>query len=154
MKDADDIVAYRKSIDRRRVYIFLTGLDNIFETSCGEILRKEQVLDLVECYALIGCEAVHHTILKGKIEDFDASTMIACKGYNHQERPKVNNASNVYNSKCSHYNKNGHTKNKCFDLVGYLEWWDHNQKNNNKKVILLRLLTQMVKLEQLMKSQH
>ena len=53
MKDADDIVSYKNSIERQRVHIFLAGLDNIFETISGEILQWEQLLDLNECFALI-----------------------------------------------------------------------------------------------------
>ncbi|RVW86209.1 hypothetical protein CK203_046123 [Vitis vinifera] len=53
MKDHDDIAAYRKSIERQRVHIFLAGLDGDFEQVRGEILRKDHVLNLEECYALI-----------------------------------------------------------------------------------------------------
>ncbi|TXG59600.1 hypothetical protein EZV62_014173 [Acer yangbiense] len=36
--------------------------------------------------------------------------------------------------KCVHCNKSGHTKDCCFELVGYPEWWDHNRKKNSKKI--------------------
>lgn len=42
MKDADDIALYKKSIERLRVYIFLTGLHGEFEQVCGEILWKKK----------------------------------------------------------------------------------------------------------------
>ena len=53
MKDPDDVTAYQKSIERLRVHIFLAGLDNDFEQVRGEILRKEPVPGLEECYSLI-----------------------------------------------------------------------------------------------------
>ena len=53
MKGPDDIITYRKSIKRQRVHIFLVGLDGDFEQVRGEILRKNPVPDLEECYALI-----------------------------------------------------------------------------------------------------
>ncbi|PON38313.1 hypothetical protein TorRG33x02_345390 [Trema orientale] len=28
--------------------------------------------------------------------------------------------------KCTHCNQTGHTKGRCFELVGYPEWWDHS----------------------------
>lgn len=46
MNDPDDIIAYRKSVERLRVHIFLNGLDAEFEQLRGEILRKDPVLDL------------------------------------------------------------------------------------------------------------
>ena len=42
MKDADDIVAYKKSIERHRVHIFLVGLDKVFDQMCEEIPRKKK----------------------------------------------------------------------------------------------------------------
>ena len=53
MKDPDDIIAYRKSIERQRVYIFLAGLNGEFKQVRGEILRKDPAPDLEECYALV-----------------------------------------------------------------------------------------------------
>ncbi|KAL6335102.1 hypothetical protein AAG906_026482 [Vitis piasezkii] len=48
-----DITAYRKSIERQWVHIFFAGLDGDFEQVRGEILRKDPLPDLEECYALI-----------------------------------------------------------------------------------------------------
>lgn len=42
MTDPEDIVAYRKSIERLRVHIFLVGLNSEFEQVRGEILRRNQ----------------------------------------------------------------------------------------------------------------
>ena len=41
MKDPEDIAAYRKSIERQRVHIFLAGLNGDFVQVQGEILRKK-----------------------------------------------------------------------------------------------------------------
>ncbi|RVW92462.1 Retrovirus-related Pol polyprotein from transposon RE1 [Vitis vinifera] len=38
--------------------------------------------------------------------------------------------------KCTHCNKIGHTKSRCFEIVGYPDWWDHNRdqwKKDSKK---------------------
>ena len=34
--------------------------------------------------------------------------------------------------KCTHCNKIGHTKSRCFEIVGYLDWWDHNHDQRKK----------------------
>ena len=57
MKDPKDIAAYRKSIERQRVHIFLVGLDGDFKQVWEEILCKDPLPDLEECYALIRREA-------------------------------------------------------------------------------------------------
>ncbi|RVW49189.1 hypothetical protein CK203_087502 [Vitis vinifera] len=43
MKDPEDIRAYRKSIERQRVHIFLAGLDGDFVQVRGKILRKNHL---------------------------------------------------------------------------------------------------------------
>ncbi|KAL6313887.1 hypothetical protein AAG906_010306 [Vitis piasezkii] len=55
---------YQKSIERQRVHIFLARLNGDFEQVRGEILRKDPLPDLEECYALIRREAVHHASMK------------------------------------------------------------------------------------------
>ena len=64
MKDPDDITTYRKSIEQQWVHIFLAGLDGDFEQVRGEILRKDLLPNLEECYALIRREAVRHASMK------------------------------------------------------------------------------------------
>ncbi|KAL5733314.1 hypothetical protein ACOSQ2_033006 [Xanthoceras sorbifolium] len=77
MKDADDIAAYRKSIERLRVHIFLAGLDGTLEQVRGEILRKDPIPNLEECYALVRREAALQTTLKGEYDTSDISAMVA-----------------------------------------------------------------------------
>ncbi|KAL5806030.1 hypothetical protein ACOSQ4_028763 [Xanthoceras sorbifolium] len=77
MKDADDIAAYKKSIERLRVHIFLAGLNGAFEQVQGDILRKDPIPDLEECYALVRRETVRQTTLKGKCDTSDISAMVA-----------------------------------------------------------------------------
>ncbi|KAL5813798.1 hypothetical protein ACOSQ4_024439 [Xanthoceras sorbifolium] len=77
MKDADDIAAYRKSIKRLRVHNFLAGLDGAFEQVRGEILCKDPIPDLEQCYALVCREAVRQTTLKGEYNTSDILVMVA-----------------------------------------------------------------------------
>ncbi|KAL3523631.1 hypothetical protein ACH5RR_016465 [Cinchona calisaya] len=106
MKDPDDVITYQKFIERLRVYIFLVRLDGDFEQVCGEILRKEPIPGLEECYALIRREAICRATLKDNTRNSEATAM------------------------------SGHTKDCCYELVGYPEWWDHSRayrKKNSKK---------------------
>ncbi|XP_029125592.1 uncharacterized protein LOC114915276 [Cajanus cajan] len=142
MKDPDDVETYQGSIQRLRVHIFLSGLDGIFEQIRGEILRKEPIPDLEECYALVRREALRHASLKMEPEHADSSAMVVRNRstQNWQHRSKTDHAkttsSDKSSYKCTHCNQNGHTKDRCFELVGYPEWWDHNRdsrkKNSNK----------------------
>ena len=76
MKDPKDITAYRKSIERQRVHIFLAGLNGDFVQVQGEILCKDPLPDLEESYALIRREAVRHANMKAESDNLDTSTMV------------------------------------------------------------------------------
>ena len=125
------------------MHIFLIGLDGDFEQVQGEILRKDPLPDLEECYALIQREAVRHASMKAESDNPDTSTMVVRQRstQNWQDQSKTNHPKtdpNIDKStfKCTHYNKIGHTKSRCFEIVGYPHWWDHNrdqQKKDSKK---------------------
>ena len=117
MKDFDNVVAYQKSVERLRVHIFLAGLDGMFEQVRGEILRKESIPNLEECYAQIQREAAHQTALKEEKETSEATTMVS------RNKPKATNDSE---KNFTHCNRSGHTKDCCFKLIGYLDWWENN----------------------------
>ncbi|RVW80173.1 Retrovirus-related Pol polyprotein from transposon TNT 1-94 [Vitis vinifera] len=128
MKDLEDIAAYWKSIERQRVHIFLVGLDGDFEQIRGKILRKDPLPDLEECYALIQREVVRHASMKAESDNPDTSTMVVRQRstQNWQDQSKTNHPKtnpNIDKStfKCTHYNKIGHTKSRCFEIANVVE---------------------------------
>ncbi|RVW81636.1 hypothetical protein CK203_044506 [Vitis vinifera] len=145
MKGPDDIAAYRKSIEGQWVHIFLAGLDGDFEQVRGEILSKDHLPDLEESYAMIRQETMRHASMKVKSNNPDTPAMVVRQRstQNWQDQSKTNHsktAPNIDKStfKCTHCNKTGHTKSRCFELVGYPNWWDHNrdqQKKDSKKTL-------------------
>ncbi|KAL6314842.1 hypothetical protein AAG906_029058 [Vitis piasezkii] len=106
---AQEIWTYWKSIARQWVHIFLAGLDGDFE------------------------QAVCHASMKAESDNLDTSAKVDQSKTNH---PKTTPNIDKSTFKCTHRNKTGHTKSRCFELVGYPNWWDHNrdqQKNDSKK---------------------
>ncbi|KAF9662911.1 hypothetical protein SADUNF_Sadunf18G0103600 [Salix dunnii] len=77
MKDPDDVIAYKKSIERLRVHIFLNGLDEEFEQIRGEILRRDSALDLEETYAYVRRDSIRRNTLNGEPGHLEPSAMIA-----------------------------------------------------------------------------
>ncbi|KAL3522109.1 hypothetical protein ACH5RR_014943 [Cinchona calisaya] len=139
-KDPDDVTAYQKSIERLRVHIFLIGLDGDFEQVRGEILRKEPVPGLEECYTLIQREAVRHATLKDETGNSKVTAMVT------RNRSKITKNFEKSAYKCTHCDQSGHTKDRCYELVGYPEWWNHglaSQKRNYKRLQLLLLPKQI-----------
>ncbi|KAK3037179.1 hypothetical protein RJ639_031066 [Escallonia herrerae] len=135
MESENDVESYRKSVQRQRVHIFLAGLDGEFEQVRAEILRKDPIPELEACHALIRCESVRRTKMVEESERTEASAMVT-RYRRSQNQPKPTNAADKSTYKCTHCNQNGHTKNRCYELVGYPEWWDHNRdlrKRNFKR---------------------
>ncbi|KAH9774809.1 retrovirus-related pol polyprotein from transposon RE1 [Citrus sinensis] len=121
MKDPEDVVIYRRSAERLRVHIFLAGLDEEFDQVRGEILRKDIIPDLEECYSLIRREDIRQSKLNKKV-DSETSAMIA----RQQPQRKFIDKSSLH---CTHCRKKGHTKEQCFEIIGYPDWWDTRKKN-------------------------
>jgi hypothetical protein len=86
MKDPEDVVAYKKSVERLRVHIFLNGLDADFEQIRGEILRKDPALDLEATYAYVRRDAVRRAALQGEPEHSESTAMVARRGKPYQSQ--------------------------------------------------------------------
>lgn len=77
IKDPDDVIGYRKFVERLRVHIFFNGLDAEFELVRGVILIKDQILNLVEAYAYVHCDSISRTSLNGeadRVESYNGGT--------------------------------------------------------------------------------
>ena len=139
MKDPDDIIAYRLSIERTRVHIFLAGLDKIFDQLRREILRQEPLLSLEACYSLVRREAIRSSTLNEDVEKPEASAMISRHRPNQasHNRTKSTTPTNSTSSekptyKCTHCNQKGHSKSRCFKIIRYPDWWDPTRHQNFK----------------------
>lgn len=123
MKDPEDVVVYNKSIERLRVHIFLAGLDETFDQVRGEILRRDTIPDLEECYSQIRREEARQNALCKKVNYSETSAMIARRQPNQKQQPyrKPIDKSLL---QCTHCRKKGHMKEQCFEIVGYPDWWE------------------------------
>ncbi|KAG5545275.1 hypothetical protein RHGRI_017663 [Rhododendron griersonianum] len=170
MKDPDDVIAYTKSVERLRVHIFLNGLDAEFDQLRGEILRKDPVLDFEETNAYVHRDAIRRTMLNGEFDQSKSSAMVAHRSNPKQWRinPKQERASGSPNlitdqtrssgsqnrsyeigaarpeRICTHCGENGHTKARCYELIGFPEWWDpakapckRNSKSNHHASVVV-----------------
>ena len=121
----------------------------------GEILRKDPLPSLEECYTLVRCEAVRHATLNGGYDNSKSSAMVARNQstQNWQHRTKADHSKTTTSVdkpsyKCTHCNQTGRTKSCCFELVGYPEWWDHSCDQRKKNFIkVLTIATVETKTE-------
>nr|CAN61235.1 hypothetical protein VITISV_003186 [Vitis vinifera] len=74
-------------------------------------------------------------------EYYGELTEIFCELDHRDKDQSKTNHPNIDKStfKCTHCNKTGHIKSRCFEIVGYPDWWDHNrdqQKKRSKKTLI------------------
>ena len=88
MVDETDIASYHKLLQRQRVHIFLAGLEGDFKQVCGEILRKDPIAELEECYALVHREDVQRGVMNGQLENSKSSAMVTQNQSNQNLSPQ------------------------------------------------------------------
>ena len=82
--------------------------------------------------------------MNGQLEKSEASAKVTRNRFNqnrspqHQQdqkrpiHPKTANDGNKSSYKCTHCDQTAHTKSRCYELVGYPEWWDHSRDSRKK----------------------
>ena len=150
LKHSNDVQQYRQSIEQLRIHIFLARLDSDFEQIQGEILHRDSSLDIEECYSIVRRETVCRITLNNEAVNSEASLVTR----NRSNHPKAENNMDKSTLKCTHCQKIGHMKNKYFELVGYLDWWDHNRsKKSQKRHSIVAVVQQRLKIQLLNKPQ-
>ena len=123
-----------------RVHMFLSGLDPVFDQVRSEILRKDPPFNLEQSYAHVRKVQTDREVMSSSSISSEASVMAANR---HQGPPPgfpnppknrlVTTSSNSSHKpqkslKCSHCGEDGHTKQRCYLIIGYPDWWDFTKK--------------------------
>ena len=111
----------------------MSPLTRIEETYSFKILSPRWSPTVEEAYASIRRETLRRGIIKKEPSlDLDSSGIgggFAVKGRTYRRDDEKNHL------KCTHCGGTRHTKNECFKLVGYPEWWSNAKKKGTKGVI-------------------
>ncbi|KAH0698607.1 hypothetical protein KY284_012822 [Solanum tuberosum] len=109
---------------RLRVHIFLNGLDAKFDQVRGEILRNDPKLDLESTYAYVRREFQQRQTM-GTSRPIPESSAMAV----HRKKGHSNSSSGKSNDFiCNHCGEKGHSKQRCYEIIGYPDWWDFSKK--------------------------
>ncbi|KAJ0598803.1 putative RNA-directed DNA polymerase [Helianthus annuus] len=144
-----DIATYNKIRSEQKLFQFLNALDRQYDTIKREILRWDPLPSAEGAYAAVRKEMAHQGILGTATSSHNnvAAGLVAngsheteslgflSKGRSGQKNPNSGSSSQIDKSKlkCLHCGMLKHTKDQCFKLVGYPEWWNDGHKKRNKE---------------------
>ena len=124
-----ETVSLSKTLSRLRVHIFLAGLDSEFNQARSEILRKDPPLSLESCYAYIRKDHNQRQTMEDPKQESDSVVHMASRS-RPQKGKNSNSKGNTFT--CAHCGEEGHSKLRCYEIIGYPEWWDFSKKPRKK----------------------
>ncbi|KAM0055872.1 putative RNA-directed DNA polymerase [Helianthus debilis subsp. tardiflorus] len=148
-----DIATYNKIRSEQKLFQFLNAFDRQYDAIKREILRWDPLPSAEGAYAAVRKEMAHQGILGRSINTLPSQNGVAAgltangshesegrvflsKGHSGQKSSNDNSSLGVdkMKLKCDHCGMVKHTKEKCFKLVGYPDWWNDGHKRAIKKV--------------------
>ncbi|KAJ0947449.1 putative RNA-directed DNA polymerase [Helianthus annuus] len=110
---------------------FLMGLDNVYHTVRTNLLIREPLPSLQDAFSIVSREESHRNSNVSATND--RSVGLFAKANSVVDNKKKNIKTSNQNLKCTNCNKNGHTIEKCFELIGYPSWMKPPRGNQSKK---------------------
>ncbi|GKD19153.1 retrovirus-related pol polyprotein from transposon TNT 1-94, partial [Tanacetum coccineum] len=118
------IALLQKYVGRLRVHMFLSGLDNVYDQVRGEILRKDPPLTLEQSYQMVRRCSVHKQVM-GTQTPISESLVMAL---NYKRNQGKETRTPRLDLECTHCGEKGHTEQRCYEVIGYPEWWDFTKR--------------------------
>ena len=125
-----DIEKHNSWVQQDRVYKFLAGLDDRLDSTRADIIQTVPLPTVEQAYARIRREEMRQKVMCGNDSTFNPAVM-AMKdadraGQHTDHTPKVSlslKSETKQGKGCTHCHNPRHTKETCFQLHGYPDWW-------------------------------
>ena len=140
MECAVDIHKYNIILQENRVYVFLDGLDDRLDKIRGDVLQLCPFPTVEQAYTHVRREAIRQTVMITGNAEAVPGAVLATKGLRlgpanstpplHNGKPKFRTA--YEGLKCTHCGNQKHTRDTCFKLHGYPDWWNDLQAKKRR----------------------
>ncbi|RZB86491.1 Exocyst complex component EXO70B1 [Glycine soja] len=137
-----DIQRYNLILQEDRVYTFLDGLDDRLNKIRADVLQMQPFPMVEQAYALVRREDLSHSVMMVNEDIASGGAMLSRRGHKPQHRlslqmtsngkPTTKSQSQGEGEGCKHCGNMKHTKETCFKLHGYPDWW-HELKEKKKR---------------------
>ncbi|KAK8951274.1 hypothetical protein KSP39_PZI003194 [Platanthera zijinensis] len=136
MKCAINIQNYNSMTQEERVYTFLDGLDDRLDHVRSDVLRLRPFPSIEQAYAHVRREDLRQSVMISGAEAVASGAVMAIKGVKSGQSQKSGSFSRSKGhsdgNKCAHCGSTKHTRETCFKLHGYPDWW-HELQNRKKR---------------------
>ena len=130
-----DIHKYNSILQEDRVYTFLDGFNDRLDKIRADVLQMQPFPTLEQAYAQVRREAIRQSVMMTNEDNISGDVMLSKGGQKTQQLLSFQTSSNdkpntitkpkpqVEGGGCTHYGNMKHTKETCFKLHGYPDWW-------------------------------
>ena len=136
MKCAIDIQSYNSILQEERVYTFLDGLDDRLDHVRSDVLRLQPFPSIEQAYAHVRREDLRQSVMISEAEAVTSGAVMAIKGVKTSQSQKSGSSSrskgHADGNKCTHCGSTRHTRDTCFKLHGYPDWWHELQARKKR----------------------
>jgi hypothetical protein len=115
---------FATELEKEKVHQFLMGLNDTFNTIRTQILATDPLPNLSRVYALVCQEEKQRHVVLDRTPNINAAALAV-----NRVTLASNNVSTRSKERCDHCNKPGHTKDRCFEIIGYPSNWRPKSKN-------------------------
>nr|XP_028964397.1 uncharacterized protein LOC114827048 isoform X2 [Malus domestica] len=135
LKCADDIATRETKISEERLYDFLAGLDPHLDYVRSQVLTQTTLPSVRAAYALVNVEASRQTImLVGPQVEGSAMVAAPSRFPRGVSNSRLGGSKTTDTRKCTYCDKDKHTRDICFKLHGYPDWWVQKKENQKKGI--------------------
>lgn len=140
MECAADIHHYNLILQEDIVYVFLDGLDDRLDKIRGDVLQLRPFPTVEQAYAHVRREALRQSVMITGNADSVSGAVLTTKGLrlgSSAQPPTMPNGKHKSHTsseglKCSHCGNSKHTRDTCFKLHGYPDWWNDLQAKKGR----------------------
>ena len=130
MIHAEDIKIFNTFIQKQPLFQFLVGINKTFEKEKRDLSSQDPLPTVEMAYATIRREIsrrgiMTHTSSPEKIPSEIGSRLAVKHRLNFSFRRDMEDKTHL---KCSHCAGSRHTKERCFKLIGFSEWWEEHRQ--------------------------
>ena len=93
-------------------------------------MRKDPPLTLKSFYEYIKKD--HNQRQAMKVKSIETDSVVNVVTRNYQMKNKGTNEKGGNNLSCTHCGEMGHSKQRCYEIIGYPDWWDFTKKTQKE----------------------